>query len=152
MKRVLVLGAAVAAMLMLTSFASSNSTHKTAVLKFKATLTMAQVTPHLKGANAKQTGTFKATLTGTDLKWTLTYSHLSGQAVAAHIHLGARGKNGMALEALCGPPACTSPMSGDANAVTDDIAAAMSKGGAYVNVHTDKNPEGEIRGEIALAH
>jgi hypothetical protein len=104
------------------------------------------VTPHPKGTKAGASGTFKATLTGTTLKWTLTYKNLTGPANAAHIHLGARGKNGMALVALCSP--CKSPVSGTANSVTDDEAALMLKAGAYVNVHTDKNAEGEIRGEI----
>jgi hypothetical protein len=153
MKRVLALGAlAVVGALSLTSLASGSTAHAGASLKFSATLSMAQVTPHLKGINPAEQGTFSAILTGTNLKWTLTYSHLSGPAVAAHIHLGAPGKNGIALVALCGPPACKSAMSGTANSVTDDIGALMSKSGAYVNVHTDKNPEGEIRGEIKLAH
>jgi hypothetical protein len=115
---------------------------------YKAVLNAGQVTPSPKGTKAGASGTFKATLTGTTLKWTLTYTHLTGPAVAAHIHLGARGKNGIALVALCGPPSCNSPMSGSANSVTDDVGALMLKAGAYVNVHTNKNPEGEIRGEI----
>jgi hypothetical protein len=113
---------------------------------YKATLNAAQVVPHPKGTTAAATGTFTATLTGTTLKWRLTYTHLTGPAGAAHIHLGARGKNGIALVALCGP--CKSPISGTANSVTDDVGALMAKAGAYVNVHTTKNPEGEIRGEI----
>ena len=153
MRRALALAVvAIVSMLAVTSLASGKPAHATASLKFHATLNVAQIVPHLKGAKANETGTFTATLTGTSLKWTLTYSHLSGPAVAAHIHLGAPGKTGMALVALCGPPACKSPMSGTANSVTDDIAALMSKAGAYVNVHTDKNAEGEIRGEITLAH
>ena len=116
------------------------------VLTFKAALTAAQVTPPPKGVKAGASGTFKATLTGTTLKWTLTYKNLTGPANAAHIHLGAKGKNGMALVALCSP--CKATTSGTANSVTDDEAALMMKGGAYVNVHTDKNAEGEIRGSI----
>lgn len=131
------------AILAATSLASGRTT---AASTFKASLSAAQVTPHPKGAMAGATGTFSATLTGTTLKWKLTFSHLTGRAVAAHIHLGARGKNGIALIALCGP--CKSPMSGTANSVTDDVAALMAKAGAYVNVHTNKNAEGEIRGEI----
>jgi hypothetical protein len=115
-------------------------------LTFKAALDAAQVTPHPKGTKPGASGTFKATLTGTTLKWTLTYKNLTGPANAAHIHLGAKGKNGMALVALCSP--CKSPISGTANSVTDDEAALMLKAGAYVNVHTDKNAEGEIRGAI----
>ena len=98
------------------------------VLTFKAVLTAAQVTPPPKGVKAGASGTFKATLTGTTLKWTLTYTNLTGPANAAHIHLGAKGKNGMALVALCSP--CKSPARGTANSVTDDEAALMMKGGA----------------------
>ena len=143
MKRFIVLAVVgVVVILAATSLASG----KTATTTFKAALSVGQVVPHPKGTRAGAAGTFSATLTGTTLKWTLTYSHLTGRAVAAHIHLGARGKNGIALVALC--PPCKSPMSGTANSVTDDVAALMAKGGAYVNVHTDKNAEGEIRGEI----
>ena len=123
---------------------ASGSTRSSAT--FKAALTVGQVTPPAKGTKPGASGTFTATLTGTRLKWTLTYKNLTGRAVAAHVHLGARGKNGIAVIALCAP--CRSPMSGTANSVTDDVAGLMLKGGAYVNVHTIKNAEGEIRGEI----
>lgn len=153
MKRVAELAAVAAVgLLVVTSVASGHRSRAAAPVKFTATLTEGQVVPRIKGAaRAAATGTFTATLTGTNLKWRLTYSHLSGAAVAAHIHLGAPGKNGIALVSLCGPPVCKSPMSGTANSVTDDIAALMSKSGAYVNVHTDKHSEGEIRGEIKLS-
>jgi CHRD domain len=145
MKRLIVLSAVgVVGVLVAASIAIGKTAAP--VLTFKASLDVAQVTPHPKGTKAGESGTFKATLTGTTLKWTLTYKNLTGPAIAAHIHLGARGKNGMALVALCGP--CKSPISGSANSVTDDEAALMMKAGAYVNVHTDKNSEGEIRGEI----
>ena len=137
---------AVAGVLAITSLASGASMQTASTATFKATLTVGQVTPPVKGTKAGASGTFKATLKGTVLKWTLTYTHLTGPAFAAHIHLGARGKNGIAVISLCGP--CRSPMSGTANSVTDDVTALMLKGGAYVNVHTKKNSEGEIRGEI----
>ena len=149
MKRIIVLGAVtVAGILTVTSLASGKSMPTAASSTYKAALTAAQVTPPVKGAKPGASGTFKATLTGTTLKWSLTYKNLTGPAVAAHIHLGAPGKNGIALIALCGPPPCKSPMTGSANSVTDDIGALMLKAGAYVNVHTNKNPEGEIRGKI----
>jgi hypothetical protein len=147
MKRITVLVVVVAGLLVVTSLASGKTSAK--AVKFSATLNTGQVTPRPKGTKVGASGSFSATLTGTTLKWTLAYSKLSGPATAAHIHMGARGKNGIALVALCGP--CKSPMSGVATAVTDDIAALMSSGGAYVNVHTAKNGEGEIRGEIKTA-
>jgi len=147
MKRIIVLGGVtVVGILTVTSLASGKSMQTAATSTYKAALTAGQVTPPVKGAKPGASGTFKATLTGTKLKWTLTYAHLTGPAVAAHIHLGAKGKNGIALVALCAP--CKSPISGTANSVTDDVGALMLKAGAYVNVHTNKNPEGEIRGEI----
>jgi hypothetical protein len=146
-KRIIVLGVcAGVGVLAITSLASGKPLRTASSTTFTASLDVAQVTPHPKGTKAGASGTFKATLTGTTLKWTLTYKNLTGPAAAAHIHLGVRGKNGIALVALCGP--CKSPMSGSANSVTDDVAALMLKGGAYVNVHTRKNAEGEIRGEI----
>lgn len=148
MKRIIVLGGfAVVGILAITSLASGKTAVK--ATKFNAALNIGQVVPHPKGTKAGASGHFTATFTGTTLKWTLTFSHLSGPATAAHIHMGARGKNGIALVSLCGP--CKSPMSGTANAVTDDVAALMEKSGAYVNVHTAKNAEGEIRGEITVA-
>ena len=147
MKRLIALGAVVV-LGILTVVSVASGTTAAPSLTFKAALNVAQVTPNPKGTKAGASGWFKATLTGTTLKWTLTYKNLTGPAVAAHIHLGARGKNGIAVVALCGPPACKSPMSGSANSVTDDVGALMLKGGAYVNVHTNKNAEGEIRGEI----
>src|SRR5947207_1392424 len=138
----------VVGVLAIASLASGKPAAATAT-KYKATLNAGQVVPHPKGTMAGASGHFTATLTGTTLRWTLTFTHLSGRAIAAHIHIGARGKNGIALIALCGP--CKSPMSGTDTGVTDDVAALMEKNGAYVNVHTAKNPEGEIRGEISSA-
>lgn len=148
MRRIIVLLAvAGAGVLVFASFANSKPTASAAPLRFTATLNVAQtVSPHATGTKAGAAGTFTATLTGTTLKWTLTYSHLTGAAGAAHIHLGARGKTGIALVTLCGP--CHSPISGTANSVTDDEGSLMMTGGAYVNVHTTKNAEGEIRGQI----
>ena len=152
MRRIIVLGViAFTGVLAITSLASGSSArHAAAVTKFHATLTSGQVVPPVKGAMAGATGNFTATLTGTTLRWKLTFSHLTGPAFAAHIHMGAPRKNGMALVALCGP--CKSPMSGTDTGVTDDEAALMAKSGAYVNLHTAKNPEGEIRGKITLVH
>src|SRR5690348_6041997 len=80
-------------------------------MKFNATLNTAQEVPKQHGATAKAGGTFTATLTGTTLKWKLTFQNLTGTATAAHVHLGAKGKSGPVLIPLCGA-ACKSPVSG----------------------------------------
>lgn len=88
------------------------------------------------------------------LTWILRFGSLTGPATAAHIHLGARGKAGPVLVPLCGP--CKSPSAGSTKLSVSQgkklLAAAGGKadGDAYVNLHTKKNPAGEIRGQLAF--
>lgn len=117
-------------------------------VKFSAALNIGQEKPHPKGTKAGASGRFTATLTGTSLKWKLTFTHLSGPATAAHIHMGVKGVNGGILVTLCGP--CMSPVSGT-SALTAAEIADLKVRKLYVNVHTTKNPNGEIRGQITRA-
>ena len=79
------------------------------------------------------------------LAWRLTFRKLSGRATAAHIHAGRTGKAGGVLVALCGP--CRSGQRGTA-AVTRAQLRTIRAGRAYVNVHTARNPAGEVRGQV----
>jgi hypothetical protein len=91
-------------------------------------------------------GQFKGTLTGSTLKWRLTFSKLTGPATAAHIHMAAKGVSGNVVVPLCGP--CKSGMTGTAT-LTAALKTAFKKHLLYVNVHTAKNANGEIRGQLA---
>jgi hypothetical protein len=91
-------------------------------------------------------GTFTGDISGGKLKFTLKFSGLTGPATAAHIHMGSVGKSGPVIVPLCGP--CTSPVTGSV-AVSSTVIKAIEKGAAYVNVHTAKFPNGEIRGQLA---
>ena len=80
------------------------------------------------------------------LSWTLTYSGLTGPATAAHFHgPAAAGKNAGVAVAI--PNAGKSPAEGSAT-LTDAQAADLTSGKYYVNVHTQANPGGEIRGQV----
>lgn len=111
-------------------------------------LSARQEVPRPRGA-ARAVGRFTATAVKTGssavLSWRLTYSRLTGRAVAAHIHLGARGVAGRVAVPLCGP--CRTGASGRTT-VTGAVLAALETGRAYVNVHTARNPAGEIRAQI----
>ncbi|HET7566946.1 MAG TPA: CHRD domain-containing protein [Gaiellaceae bacterium] len=111
-----------------------------------AALTAKQEVPAQVVKDAKAKGAFTGTLVGSKLKWKLTFSGLTGPASAAHIHLGGMGKAGNVLVALCGP--CTNGQKGTAT-LTAAAAKALKKHLAYVNVHTAKNPNGEIRGQLS---
>jgi len=120
------------------------------VANVKTSLRAAQERPKPKGNVRRAKGTFTATMTrsGTSgvIAWRLTFSKLTGRALAAHIHSGVRGKAGPVIVPLCAP--CRSGARGRAT-VGASVLNALEAGGTYVNVHTRKNPLGEIRGQIS---
>jgi CHRD domain-containing protein len=106
--------------------------------------------PKAKGAPLAKglfTGTYVENKTGAVLKWKLTYSHLTGRALAAHIHKGKPGVAGPVVVPLCGP--CRNGQTGTAK-ISKAIVAALEGHNAYVNVHTTKNPGGEVRGQVKV--
>ncbi len=117
---------------------------------YRAAMTPGAEVPR-PNAPAKAKGVFTATVTENgakrSIRWTLTFNNLSGKAVAAHIHKGKAGVAGGVLFALCGP--CKTGQNGRAS-ISKDVGDALEEGRAYVNVHTAKNPGGEIRGQIKL--
>lgn len=144
-QKVLVAVAALAATLVLAGLGLGAGSAGTT--KFTATLNNAQEVPTPSATGGS--GSFTATLKGRSLSWKLTFKKLSGPALtpatAAHIHVGKRGAAGPVAVPLCGP--CISPAHGKSN-VSASLAKTLKTGGAYVNVHTVKNPNGEIRGQI----
>jgi hypothetical protein len=83
------------------------------------------------------------------------------EVTAAHIHLGAAGANGPVVVALFTGPT-TGPVSGllvQSTFSAADVASGtsfeslieqMRNRGAYVNVHSNAFPDGEIRGQIEV--
>jgi hypothetical protein len=109
-----------------------------------------QEVPKPKGSANRARGTFTATVTKASatsgrIAWRLTFSKLTGRATAAHIHIGASGRPGPVAIPLCGP--CRSGARKSAP-LTAAVLAALEAGRAYVNIHTARNPGGEIRGQI----
>jgi hypothetical protein len=83
------------------------------------------------------------------LTWTVDYSGLSGPATAAHIHGPADpGANAGIVIPFTGNLA--SPIKGSAT-LTDAQMAQLEAGKWYVNIHTEANKPGEIRGQLVRA-
>ena len=79
------------------------------------------------------------------LRWTMTYSGLSGPATAAHFHGPAfAGANAGVVVPF---PNAMSPAAGEATLTETQIDDLMA-GKWYVNVHTAMYPGGEIRGQV----
>ena len=82
------------------------------------------------------------------LRWTISYSGLTGSATAAHFHGPAReGENAGPMITISPLP---SPMKGAA-ILTEDQSKALLGGNMYINVHTAKYPDSEIRGQLTPA-
>ena len=96
-------------------------------------------------APAAARGSYHAILDGTALTWRVSFRGLSGRVLQAHIHIGRRGVAGPVAVPLCGP--CPSGLVGRAR-LSSSVVAAIRSGRAYVNLHTARNPSGEVRGQL----
>jgi hypothetical protein len=82
------------------------------------------------------------------LTWTISYENLSGPATAAHFHGPANpDENAPPVVPIEGD--LTSPISGEIT-LTDEQAAELQAGRWYFNIHTDKYPGGELRGQLPI--
>lgn len=112
-------------------------------------------------------GDIKVKLRGSSIEFRLRYADLEAPVRFAHIHFGQKDVNGGVAAFLCGgggKPDCpqegtvsgsiaasdvVGPVDqGIAAGELDELKRAIKHGKTYANVHTDKFPNGEIRGQI----
>ncbi len=128
---------------------------------YKAKLSGSEVVPPVK-TNAKGEATFGKGKNTREMTYQLNVENLEN-ATAAHIHQGKKGENGPPVVALFNGPKKASKFSGMLAEGTisakdfsgplkgkslKDLIDMIKAGNAYVNVHTEKHPDGEIRGQI----
>ncbi len=138
---------------------SSNSTSN----QYTATLTSGGEFPTPPNPNPNATGTATFTVNASSVDYTITYANLSGPPVVAHIHPGAAGTaNSPIIPSFAGLPTSGTSATFSGTFLASDIkagggiaagdlnglVAAMKTGTAYANIHTQANPNGEIRGQI----
>jgi hypothetical protein len=128
---------------------------------FKATLSGGE---EKTAVASKTTGDAIFTLSadGKELAYALTVKDIE-DAVAAHVHAGKKGAEGPPVVGLFGGAKKVGKFSGELakGTITDknlvgplygktiaDLVSLIKSGDAYVNVHTAKNPGGEIRGQV----
>ena len=145
---------AVATMFVITACAETTAVSNS----FDTTLRGSQEVPPVATA---ATGTATFTVNGANINYTVSWSGLSGNATASHIHVAAAGATGPVRLNLCGgtgAPACpagaTASLTGVATTANlvgismDDLLAQIRNFNGYVNVHTAANSTGEIRGQL----
>jgi len=128
---------------------------------FKAKLSGSEVVPPVK-TTAKGEAIFQLSKDGNELTYKLTVSDIEN-VTAAHIHDGKVGKNGPPIVNLFTGPKKKGKFSGtlsEGKITTKDLMGQLKgklfshfiqmieDGHAYVNVHSEPHPDGEIRGQI----
>lgn len=126
---------------------------------FRAHLSGDEEVPPVE-TDAQGQATFKFNDEGTELDFKLNVANIK-DVVAAHIHCAPDGVNGpVGVTLFSGGPVSpdgvlaegtvTAPDTGNACGweSVEDVQRAMKNGYAYVNVHTQAHPPGEIRGQI----
>lgn len=103
--------------------------------------------------NTQATGMaqFQLSPDGKELNYDLSATSLNG-FMMAHIHQGKAGENGQPITAplsMGKGKIASSDLQGPlAGKQISDLVNIMKNGGTYVNVHTQQNQNGEIRGQI----
>jgi hypothetical protein len=129
--------------------------------KFAATLSAQEEVPP---TNSQATGMAEFTVMGDNVQYNANASNIQS-VTAGHIHSGKQGENGPIVVTLfkydtLDPRYAMNQVAEQGSITADklegpmagkqlsDLATAMSNGETYVNVHTEQNPNGEIRGQI----
>ena len=92
-------------------------------------------------------GQIRATLDGNRLTVTGTYRGMSSPATAAHLHFGAPGRPGPLAQPLEVTTSSEGEVTGTAE-LTDQQVDALQAQSLYVQIHSEDNPAGELRGWI----
>jgi hypothetical protein len=120
-----------------------------ATISLKADLkTSSEVPPHMGKGHGEVAATYDTDTQ--ELRYHITFAGLSGPATMAHFHGPApAGANARVQVAMTNP--VVSPIDGSAH-LTAAQAHDLLGGLWYFNVHTAKNPGGEIRGQVVGAN
>lgn len=119
-----------------------------AVTEYKATLGAAAEVPPTK-SEGRGTAAVNVDAATMQLSWRVDYAGTTGPLIAAHIHCGAGPTGNAPVAVPLGAGAkLKSPITGSGKMTAAQLAD-LEAGKCYVNLHTKKNPAGEIRGQLA---
>ena len=90
-------------------------------------------------------GAVSATLDGSELTIVATFEDLSTPATAAHVHRAARARRGPVAFGVDVPPAAAGRIETTVP-LTDEQVATLRRGHYYLQIHTEGNAGGELRG------
>ncbi len=124
--------------------------------EFTATLSGQEEVPPVE---TEATGMAMFKPMGDSVWYSVNASQIEG-VTAGHIHSGQQGENGPVVVTLFNYDSPMNQVQENGTITADklegpmqgmqisDLIEAMSNGSTYVNVHTEQNPNGEIRGQL----
>ncbi len=131
---------------------------------YTATLSGSNEAPAVPATGAGGFATITVNLTTQTLDWVVDVYNLPSGVTAAHIHAGGTGVAGPVVINFTVPTGASNDfrLTGTARPADvvarapqgvnswEDLVQALATGHAYVNVHSQVNPGGEIRGQLVL--
>ncbi|MEO5928760.1 MAG: CHRD domain-containing protein [Candidatus Kapaibacterium sp.] len=93
-------------------------------------------------------GIFRYDAGSKSLEYRLTVTLPSGDTITgAHFHLGPEGTQGQVIRGIAFAPGARTA-TGTWSSITDSVIPSLLSGNVYVNVHTQRNPGGQIRSQV----
>jgi|RhiMetdeSRZDD1v2_1073273.scaffolds.fasta_scaffold259291_3 CHRD domain-containing protein len=133
-------------------------------LTYTATLSGSNEAPPVAATGAGGFATITINVAAQTLTWVVDVYNLPSGVTAGHIHAGGAGVAGPVVVNFVVPTSASNDFritgtAGPADVVArqpqgvngwEDLLQAIATGHAYVNVHSQVNPGGEIRGQLVL--
>jgi hypothetical protein len=128
---------------------SSDDNSSSGTVTYNVVLTGAQEVPPVATA-ATGNATLVIDLGTGSVTGSASFSNLSTPSTGSHIHQAAAGVNGAVIVPLAGGEGQTTGVYTvpAGSALTAAQITALKANGLYLNVHSTRNPGGEIRGQI----
>ena len=111
---------------------------------FKARLSPVPIDATM-AANVAGSGSVTAVLTGAKLSITGTFEGLRSPATVAHVHSGRKGVRGPSVFDLTVTKATSGAIAGNLT-LTREQVADLNAGKLYVQIHSEKAPDGNLWG------
>lgn len=143
------------ATVMITAYGLTELVFGQEVPKFAINLTGSEEVPPVQ---TEATGVIEISLFPDSVGYSINATNIDG-VTAGHVHLGKKGENGPVVVTLFKYNSPMNEVSENGTITVDklegpmsgkqlsDYLAAGANGSLYINIHTERNPNGEIRGQ-----
>lgn len=132
------------------AFLLASSGADAAIINWTADLAPESEVPPVTTSDASGSATGSVNTLNGLLSWNIDWTGLTGPAVAAHFHAPATPQENAGIVVNIGAISGLIPPTMGSTTISPPQVQGLLAGLWYINVHTEANPSGEIRGQVAL--